>query len=377
MDIINLAAPVRKERADLLRPVVDQLYAVLNDLRHCQTAYGLKARHLTTLSVMIGFLKGQGHMMVFASNRTLQERLNNVSLRSLQRSLADLVASGMIDRRSSPNGKRFALRYRGSRDALAFGFDLSPLLRRAAEIAHLAEGHRAEVAEAAVLKLRLRQALTSLETALPHHECLPDLRCALRRKLTPSQIELLISEVECILPEAGANSAAEVQILESTSTATEMACSDSQFGMHHHKSDKEHKDLMGKEEQEDPNDTADGPLPCQDELMNLVMSACPEVTSYQAEPARCWTDLRDQAPRLASWIGVSTPLLERLYKRFGEDRAAVAVFCLLQASPSLRSPGAYLSSLVQGTRSGSFSPMRWLRRFAFAPGSNKPPALQL
>lgn len=376
MEKISLAAPVQKERDNPLRPVVDQLYAVLADLRHCQTAYGLKARHLTTLSVMMGFLKGQNHTMVFASNCTLQERLNNVSLRSLQRSLADLVASGMIERRSSPNGKRFALRYRGGRDAVAFGFDLGPLLRRASEISHLAESHRSEVAKAAVLKLRLRQALTSLATALPHHPRLPDLRCALRRKLIPSQLEVLLSDVKSILPNSTDNGAAEVQILESTSIAKKMTRSDSHFGMHHHKSDKEFKDLMGGEDQED-RDVGEGPLPSNDELINLVLTACPDVACFQTRPARSWPELRDQAPQLASWIGVSTSLLTGLYQRFGNDQAAIAIFCLVQASPNIRSPGAYLSSLVQGARSGSFNPMRWLRRFLIASNAGGARALHV
>lgn len=368
------AAPVPKERDDALRPVANRLYAVLADLRHCQTAYGLKARHLATLAVMIGFLKGQDHTMVFASNRILQERLNNISLRSLQRALADLVASGMIERRASPNGKRFALRHRGINSAIAFGFDVRPLLDRAAEIRHLAEACRIEDAKAALLRQQLRGAITDLETALPHHERLAELRLALRRKLRAPQFEMLLAEVRSLVPDSPTGSLAEIQILETASGAGEMTRCDSHFGMHHHKSDEELKDKKGGEKEKGRPDDTEAALPSADKLMAAVLTACPEVMSYQSVPARSWSDLREQAPTLASWVGISATLLHALQGRFGSDLSAVAIFCLLQVSPSIRKPGAYLASLVTGARSSGFDPLQWLRRLAASAGRRALPA---
>jgi replication initiation protein RepC len=50
-----------------------------------------------------------------------------------------LVDAGLIERRDSPNGKRYAHRGRGGEIEEAFGFSLAPLVARAAEFASLAQ----------------------------------------------------------------------------------------------------------------------------------------------------------------------------------------------------------------------------------------------
>ncbi len=49
---------------------------------------------------------------------------------TLRRHLAVLVDAGLIVRRDSPNGKRYARKNRAGAIELAFGFDLSPLVVR-------------------------------------------------------------------------------------------------------------------------------------------------------------------------------------------------------------------------------------------------------
>ncbi len=58
-----------------------------------------------------------------------------------RRHLASLVEAGLIIRRDSPNGKRFARRGQGGEIESAFGFDLTPLIARLAEIHKLLETH--------------------------------------------------------------------------------------------------------------------------------------------------------------------------------------------------------------------------------------------
>lgn len=57
------------------------------------------------------------------------------------RRLASLVEAGLIIRRDSPNGKRFARRGQGGEIESAFGFDLTPLIARVAEIHKLLKTH--------------------------------------------------------------------------------------------------------------------------------------------------------------------------------------------------------------------------------------------
>ena len=74
---------------------------------------------------------------------------------TLRRQLAALVDAGLIVRRDSPNGKRYARKGRGGEITLAFGFDLSPLAARAEEFERMAEEIEAEARAVRLAKERI------------------------------------------------------------------------------------------------------------------------------------------------------------------------------------------------------------------------------
>ena len=74
---------------------------------------------------------------------------------TLRRLLAVLVEAGLIVRRDSPNGKRYARKGRGGGITLAFGFDLAPLVVRAEEFERLAQEIEAEVRAVRLAKERI------------------------------------------------------------------------------------------------------------------------------------------------------------------------------------------------------------------------------
>ncbi|TIT03265.1 MAG: replication initiation protein RepC, partial [Mesorhizobium sp.] len=74
---------------------------------------------------------------------------------TLRRHLAVLVECGLIIRRDSPNGKRYARKGQGGEIEQAYGFDISPIVARAAEFKELAEVVRAEKKAYRVVKERL------------------------------------------------------------------------------------------------------------------------------------------------------------------------------------------------------------------------------
>src|SRR5271167_728415 len=88
-------------------------------------------------------LSGEG-LIVFPSNQQLALRAHGMAPATLRRHLAALVDCGLIIRRDSPNGKRFARKGRGGTIEMAFGFDLSPLVARAEEFEAWAEDVQAE-----------------------------------------------------------------------------------------------------------------------------------------------------------------------------------------------------------------------------------------
>ena len=109
---------------------------------------GASERALAVLDALLSFhpettLTGEG-LVVFPSNQQLALRAHGMAPATLRRHLAVLVDCGLIIRRDSPNGKRFARKGQGGAIEMAFGFDLSPLVARADEFEAWAEEVRAE-----------------------------------------------------------------------------------------------------------------------------------------------------------------------------------------------------------------------------------------
>ena len=107
---------------------------------------GVSERALAVLDALLSFhpettLSGEG-LIVFPSNQQLALRAHGMAPATLRRHLAALVDCGLVIRRDSPNGKRFARKGRGGTIEMAFGFELSPLVARAEEFEAWAEDVR-------------------------------------------------------------------------------------------------------------------------------------------------------------------------------------------------------------------------------------------
>src|SRR5580692_10635648 len=121
---------------------------VFRDVCAAKARIGLSERALAVLNALLSFhpetvLSGES-LIVFPSNQSLAMRAHGMAPATLRRHLAALVDCGLIVRRDSPNGKRYARRGRGGDIELAFGFDLGPLVARAEEFEAWAEEVRAE-----------------------------------------------------------------------------------------------------------------------------------------------------------------------------------------------------------------------------------------
>lgn len=140
--------------------VVDKwkLYRALCEAR---LRLGLTDRALSLLNALLTFHPGnalaadQG-LVVFPSNAQLSARAHGMAEQTIRRHLAALVEAGLIARKDSANGKRFARRdAEGSIDD-AFGFSLAPLLARADEIERIAT----QVVAERLLLQRLKERFT-------------------------------------------------------------------------------------------------------------------------------------------------------------------------------------------------------------------------
>src|SRR4051794_25904997 len=106
-------------------------WTVFRALCAARRRLGLSERTLAVLDALLSFhpetaLSG-GNLVVFPSNAQLCLRAHGMAASTLRRHLAALVESGIVLRRDSPNGKRYARKGAGGEIERAFGFDLGPL----------------------------------------------------------------------------------------------------------------------------------------------------------------------------------------------------------------------------------------------------------
>ena len=114
-------------------------WALISALTEAREHFGLGDRTLAVVEALVSFvpgreLDGRAPLIVFPSNRALSARARGMAPATLRRHLAALVKAGLLFRRDSPNGKRYAVKDDRGLPEEAFGFDLAPLALRAGEI---------------------------------------------------------------------------------------------------------------------------------------------------------------------------------------------------------------------------------------------------
>jgi replication initiation protein RepC len=135
-------------------------WKVFNALCTARPRIGVSERARAVLNALISFypettLTGEDNLIVFPSNEQLCLRTHGMPASTLRRQLAALVNAGLIVRRDSPNGKRYARKGRGGEIKLAFGFDLAPLVVRADEFERMAQEIEAETRAIKLAKERM------------------------------------------------------------------------------------------------------------------------------------------------------------------------------------------------------------------------------
>ncbi|TXB65039.1 hypothetical protein FQV27_17225 [Paracoccus aurantiacus] len=220
----------------------------LRELSKAQAAFGVSERDLTVLQGLLSFfpddgLGGNAEMVVFPSNKTICERLNGMPCSTMRRHLARLVEASLLQRRDSPNGKRYVRKH--GEESVAFGFDLSPLYCQSEEIARAAEAVRE--AEERVRRLRevvslMRRDLAALaafgDEMQPslgiwdqlHDKAILTAR-ALRRKLSIEVLAAYRDDLEALRDQPR-------NIIDGSETE-EMNTNDARSERHHHNSNKE------------------------------------------------------------------------------------------------------------------------------------------
>ncbi|MEL6683495.1 MAG: plasmid replication protein RepC [Pseudomonadota bacterium] len=350
---------------------------VLRTLTTARKRLGVTDRSLNVLRALLSFhpetiLGGNSsNLTVFPSNTAICERLNGMPCSTMRRHLAGLVVAGLILRRDSPNGKRFAKRH--GDDPQVFGFDLTPLVTRFAAICVLAEEVTAE--EEAYARLRRTVSLMRRDLAgLVAYglEARPDVALwdelgevanlvsmTLRRQLTMEDLQQMETALLAALETA--RDAIDGPLAEKLSTN---ACHSEQ----HHQNSNE--DLYGLEpslekergrigEASDPIALDEGEDEQKVTLPNvplgLVLQVCVMFQDYAPDPICHWHQFVQTADVVRPMMGISPSAWNDAVGAMGPEEAAVVLAAMLERFDEIKSPGGYLRHLTMKAGAGAFS----------------------
>ncbi|MDX8499017.1 plasmid replication protein RepC [Mesorhizobium sp. VK4C] len=351
-------------------------WQVFRNIREAKDALGATDRALAVLNALLTFhrdeeLTGEGNLVVFPSNEQLIRRANGMPATTLRRHIAVLVDCGLIIRRDSPNGKRFARKGQDGAIEQAYGFDLSPILARAEEFRALAEAVAAERKAFRLVKERLticrRDVVKLIDAGI--NESVPGnwrgfllryeaIMARLPRTAPRQVIEAVASNLEDLWVEVH-------QTLETFIKSQNLDANESHSGRHIQNSSSNHNPIGESENSSgtrheagrdaEHNDNVRS-LPHRDLPLGMVLSACHEIVNYAPEAQiRTWRDFAAAADRARPSLGVSPSAWQEAVEAMGLQNAAITLAAILQRAEHIRSCGGYLRDLTEKARAKKFS----------------------
>jgi replication initiation protein RepC len=342
---------------------------------------GVPERALTVLNALLSFhpetaLTGEDDLIVFPSNHRLTLRAHGMPASTLRRHLAVLVDAGLIVRRDSPNGKRYARKGAGGNNLeRAFGFDLSPLVVRSEEFEGLAADIEAEARALTFVRERItlcrrdiaKMIATGIEEAVPTrrggqgpadwqevHQAFRSIVERIPRTATREQLEEIADELSQLADDV-------LNLLETHIKTEKMSANESHSERHIQNSNtqtpidlepslQEGRAAASAELKPQASRFAEGSYP-----LGMVLSACPDIVDYAKGGISNWRDFLATAAVVRSMLGISPSAWEEAQTVMGEAQAAVVVACILQRGTTIRSAGGYLRGLTRKAEVGEFS----------------------
>ncbi|MFK0166511.1 plasmid replication protein RepC [Rhizobium sp. NPDC090279] len=347
-------------------------WKVFRDASEAREKLGLQDRSLAVLDALLSFypdneLRRDAQLIVFPSNAQLTLRAHGIAGATLRRHLALLVDAGLIVRKDSANGKRYARKGRAGEIENAFGFDISPLLLRAEELAILAQ----QVAADRIAFRRAKEGLTicrrdvrKLITAAIVEGASGDwalieesysaLVARIPRSPTMSDVTSILEEMELLRSEI-------INRLETQEKVENCSTNDAHNERHIQSSNPESFNELEpgsrtelKAISEEKNSPHEGPMRIFP--LALVLKACPEIRAYGPSAViDSWRDLMSAAIVVRSMLGVSPSAYQLACEVMGPENAAATMACILERSGHINSAGAYLRDLTAKAERGEFS----------------------
>lgn len=366
-------ALVRRQQAVCEIPTsksVDK-WKVFRDASAAMELLGLQSSSLSVLDALLSFfpekeLRGDAQLVVFPSNMQLSLRAHSMPGSTLRRHLGALVDAGLIIRKDSANGKRFARKGADGNVESAFGFDLSPLLARAEELALLAQQVIATRAEFRKAKEKLticRRDTRKLLTAAIEEgvdgdwQSVEDIYVGLAggfpRVPTLVEVTEALESMEMLKEEI-------LNRLEANEKVGNNSTNDAQIGRHIQNS-KPNSTIVfeprsEKEQGDKPGKPARPSEPLKAFPLSVVLRACPQISDYgPGGVIGNWRDLMSAAVVIRSMLGVSPSAYQEACEIMGPENAAVVMACIFERANLINSAGGYLRDLTRRTEQSEFS----------------------
>ncbi|EPR23277.1 plasmid replication protein RepC [Agrobacterium radiobacter] len=347
-------------------------WKVFRDASEAREVLGLQDRSLAVLDALLSFypeneLRQDAQLIVFPSNIQLSIRAHGIAGATLRRHLALLVEAGLIIRKDSANGKRYARKDNDGSIEHAFGFDISPLLMRAEELACLAQqvaadriAFRRAKENLTICRRDIRKLITAAveEGAAGDWDEIEERYIALVREIprSPSLAELgdLGVRMSSLREDI-------VKLLNSGDFSSKMNTSDAQIERHIQNSNtnppNELEPSSRNELEAKPSENGRTVhVPIKAFPIGLVLRACPEISNYgPGGEIRNWRELMTAAVVVRSMLGVSPSAYQEACEVMGPENAAVTIACILERGGHINSAGGYLRDLTSKAKRGEFS----------------------
>jgi replication initiation protein RepC len=346
---------------------------------------GVSERALAVLDALISFHPGatlSGHApIVFPSNQQLALRAHGMAPATLRRHLAALVDAGLIIRRDSANGKRFARKTQGGAVEIAFGFDLGPLVARADEFETWAEQVRAEQRALGLLRERItlcrRDIAKMIATGMD--EAVPVVLAGLTRQIVPQWSHVqdhyrgLVTRIprtatreqlEPIADELARLAAEILGLLETHVKTQNMSANESQTERHIQSSNTENQIVLEPPFPENPGEKFEPPSeppsepprsPRRDYPLQMVLDACPDIADYAKAEISNWRDFQVTVALVRVMLGITPSAWNAAQSVMGEIPAAIVVAAILQKGAAVNSAGGYLRELTRKAAASQFT----------------------
>ncbi|MGV2018828.1 MULTISPECIES: plasmid replication protein RepC [Agrobacterium] len=351
---------------------------------------GVTDRSLAVLNALLSFypkneLSSEAGLVVFPSNTQLSLRAHGMAEQTLRRHLSALVEAGLIIRKDSPNGKRYARKHRGGEISEAYGFSLAPLLARKAEIEELAERIVSERLDLQRLRENISlcrrdiQKLCEMIAASGEVETFEGFQTrynaiagSLGRNSKPAELREIAGFLASLRAEV-------TNYLENIEKSEKMGGNDCQnerlIKNSESESISERQDLrepvtvapastastqpayVAPVSAKAPPQSAKPVLHKQFFVPDivLVLKACPDISLYAPGGAVTgWRDLEVATSVIKTMFNISQSAYQDALVTFGRQGTAAILACLLQKADQISSLGGYLRNLTRKAQEGGF-----------------------